>query len=646
MYELTCGRVFVRLKEDLSCLEYGREGQVYRTEAPFTFACAERAVSAQACRHKTVTLEGDTIRVALGGFVFAARFCGNDYCRPSPEFFPDLEITLTLRLDGEDLVIGASPIENIGVTPISVCLAQGLMTRPSDREGAFVLPVDYGTRFDLPRRDIFSHKMAPSAAWSLPVHGFFTPEGGLGMWCEDPDRDYLVTCNTGLERRFAVTCREIYHDMANAPRCVRWMLLAPGADFRALAARCRALRKASGRFKTIRDKQKDNPVAAELPGTVFWKHNVYYTARPEGVQKTWSLYVKQAGWNENEGFPGNWTAPEIFGTARARGFDRVAVCNTGWNRFGFDAGYPTRLPPNPERGTPEEFIAAAAHARQMSPGYFLNVHDNYIDAYQGDEFRPEEMLQTLPGTPQLGAVWRGGQARWLCSACSLKYAGRDLKRIRELTGPGCIYLDVFACIPLACCRSNAHPLTRRQDLENKRALCRLARKTFGALAVEGCGTDHYADLIDIGAYGGLHFSSFPPLSDGPVPVPVPLWQMVYHDSVLNYFGEGYSPVHGSEYRLYQALYTLLPTAFDEHAYRISFGLRSAFCAAMTDFEDIIPRRVTLDEDGSFRTHGLSRAAYADGTAVIANFDDEAHRVGGITIPSRDYVILFDGKEIT
>ena len=126
-----------------------------------------------------------------------------------------------------------------------------------------------------------------------------------------------------------------------------------------------------------------------------------------------------------------------------------------------------------------------------------------------------------------------------------------------------------------------------------------------------------------------------------------MWQMVYHDCVLNYFGEGYSPVHGSEYRLYQALYTLLPTAFDDHAKRISFGLRSAFTAAMTDFEELKPRTVTIDEDGSFHTHGVARSVYADGTEVIANFDSEPFVYLGKTIPARDFLIIGkDGEQAT
>ena len=60
---------------------------------------------------------------------------------------------------------------------------------------------------------------------------------------------------------------------------------------------------------------------------------------------------------------------------------------------------------------------------------------------------------------------------------------------------------------------------------------------------------------------------------------------------------------------------------------------------MVDFEEITPRYVTNDEDGSFHTHGVARSVYADGTEVIANFDDEAYVYNGQTVPGRDFIVI-------
>ena len=638
MYELKNGNTFFRLSEDLEMLEYGNGTQCYRAGAPFQFSWSGIPITPRNIMQKEVKATESEIILDFAGFVFNARFPGNTYCRPDPCYTPDLRVRISLRLDAEDLVIDISSIENIGNCNLQVMVAQGLMNASTQKKAALYIPVDYGMRFDFPRNDIFSKTYEACATWSLPVHGLFTPEGGIGMWCEDLARDYAVSYNTDREGTVSVRCREIYDSVENEPRQLRFMLFEAGADFRQLSRRCRELRMASGRFQTLRQKAEKRPVVKELPGTVFWKHNVYYKERPQGVEKTYSLYVARANWNETEGLPGNWTAAEIFETAKEKGFDRVIVCNTGWNRDGFDAGYPARFPINPERGTEEEFCEAAKFAQTLSPGYFLNVHDNYLDAYEGDAFCAEEMHQIMPGALVRGGVWRGGQSYRLCSVLGRRYAERDLPRIGAISGPGCIYIDVFANVPLKSCRAEQHPATRRENWENNRAICELAQTHIGAIAVEGCGSDLYADVVDIGAYGGLHFAGFPPRADGPVPVPVPMWQMVYHDSVLNYFGEGYSPVHGVEYQLYQALYTLLPTAFDEHSKRLSFDLRSAYTAEMIDFEELVPRRVEIERDGSLRTYGVARSVYGDGTEVIVNFNEEPYLYGMESIPARNYRI--------
>ena len=638
MYELKSGGAFLRLSDDLEILEYGKGKQCYCDQAPFQFSWSGIPITPKNISQKVVTASESEITIEFSGFIFNARFPGNTYCRPDPCYTPDLRVCISLQLDGEDLLVDISSIENIGKCSLQVMVAQGLMKASTQKKAELYVPIDYGMRFDFPRNDIFSRIYEPTATWSLPVHGLFTPEGGIGLWCEDLARDYVVSYNMDRAGTVNVKCREFYNVTENEPRQLRFMLFEAGEDFRHLTRRCRELRIASGRFQTLNQKAEKRPVVKELPGTVFWKHNVYYKERPQGVERTYSLYVARADWNETEGLPGNWTAAEIFETAKECGFDRVTVCNTGWNKDGFDAGYPVRFPINPERGTEAEFREAAKYAQSLSSGYFLNVHDNYLDAYEGEGFDVNEMLQIVPKAPVRGAIWRGGQSYRLCSVHGLKYAERDLPRIAAITGPGCIYIDVFANVPLKTCRAEQHPASRRENWENNRGICKLAQTHIGALAVEGCGTDFYADLVDIGAYGGLHFGGFPLRADGPVPVPIPMWQMVYHDCVLNYFGEGYSPVHGREYQLYQALYTLLPTAFDEHSKRISFDLRSAYTAEMVDFEELVPRTVIIEKDGSLRTYGIARSVYGDGTEVIVNFNDEPYHYGGEMISARDFII--------
>ena len=633
--------VFIHLADDLSFLEYGNEFQTRRAERPFLFQWNNVSLDMGRLAQHDVRLENNAVTVEFRQFHFLARFPGNTYCRPAPEFTPDFRVSITLALENEELVIRINRVENIGAHRVELLIAQGFFCFPSCEPGSLVLPMAYGARFDFPRTDHIDRHFTMGFGWTLPVHGRFTHEGGIGFFCDMPDSFYDFKVNTDYDYKTRVDCVQTFDDFATGPREMRFRLFPPGSDFRTLAHWCRNLRKASGRFKSIAEKKAERPEVGRIAGTVFWKHNIYYGIRPEGVEKTWSLYVARPDWNENEGLPNNWTAKEIFDTAKSAGFDRVYACNTGWNYAGYDSLYPKRLPPNPERGTAEEMKACSAYAKSLSEGYTLSVHDNYIDIYDSGEMIRDETRQSSPGAPILGGVWHGGQAYRLCSRFIMKYARRDLPRICELTGRGGIYLDVTAGSPLEQCRGNGHEHTRSEDLNLRRELFKYTQNLFGSLAVEGCGTDFFADVIDIGGYGMLHMLGFEP---GTVhPVSIPLWQMVYHDSVFNYFGEGYAKVHGSEYRLYQALYGLLPTSFDAHSHRLSFGMRNAYESELADFEIIKPLSVDRMSDGSLETKGSARSFFSDGTEVIANFGKEDLRVDSLVIPPREYRILSPEK---
>ena len=88
-------------------------------------------------------------------------------------------------------------------------------------------------------------------------------------------------------------------------------------------------------------------------------------------------------------------------------------------------------------------------------------------------------------------------------------------------------------------------------------------------------------MVDLGAFFFFTQKIHPGFID---PVPIPLWQLVYHDSVLGYTGEGLCGYSGGDYLAMTALYGLLPTQLDDTGRRFSFELRSAYCAEMLSHE--------------------------------------------------------------
>ena len=86
------------------------------------------------------------------------------------------------------------------------------------------------------------------------------------------------------------------------------------------------------------------------------------------------------------------------------------------------------------------------------------------------------------------------------------------------------------------------------DLNNREFA--LARKEFGSVATEAAPADYCADVVDLGAFFFFTQKIHPGFID---PVPIPLWQLVYHDSVLGYTGEGLCGYSGGDYLAMTAL---------------------------------------------------------------------------------------------
>ena len=167
------------------------------------------------------------------------------------------------------------------------------------------------------------------------------------------------------------------------------------------------------------------------------------------------------------------------------------------------------------------------------------------------------------------------------------------------------------------------------------------KETFGSLATEGSPVEIYLAEVDLGAYGSIGFPAAVPPTLSPLPVAVPLWQLVYHDSVLNYVAEGgYTTerfrISGGDYLAFLALYGLLPTQFDEKELYLSRTMREAYTSEMVRHEYLTPVR-----DG-FRA--VAHSLFGDGTEVVANFTDSPFLYEGRETPPHDFILFKRGEK--
>ena len=183
-----------------------------------------------------------------------------------------------------------------------------------------------------------------------------------------------------------------------------------------------------------------------------------------------------------------------------------------------------------------------------------------------------------------------------------------------MCGRGAIYLDVQGCVGLRNCYHPDHPGSRRDDAKWRLETFRIAKKHIGAVATEGAPHEFAVSDIDLGAYPCIKTGNAANMRT------IPFFQLVYHDSLYTFCGQGVSGVYGPEYVNDVALYGALPWDFGADSLRISRELRASCTEEMLTHE--------------FLSEQLQHTVFRDGTEVFANFGGAEE--GGV--PPHSFVI--------
>lgn len=381
-------------------------------------------------------------------------------------------------------------------------------------------------------------------------------------------------------------------------------------DYVKMAKRYRRYMKESGRFVSLREKLARTPALDQVIG----KPVIHLGALYHFVKEA-SLYNKERV-EANHSLQTFDQLREQLEGLKAKGVNAAYVHLDGWGFYGYDNGHPDVMPVGEIQGGWEGLRQLADACANMN--YLFAVHDQYRDFYLNAVSYDERLTLThRDGTRDLHSVWCGGPQTFLNARFAPEYVRRnhDLFAANAINVRGA-YLDVFSVVPLEESAQPAHPMTRSECARYRRECFDLLRARGYVVSSEE-PVDYLAPSLDLVHHGP--YPTYPNLGGGDATgIPVPLFSLVYHDSILLPWemGEdgGWGIPKGDSGRLHCLLNAGLPYLWPgADDAQVARTLEAADWARHCAFEDMVSHEF-LDE-GRRR----QRATYSNGATVTVDF---------------------------
>lgn len=307
------------------------------------------------------------------------------------------------------------------------------------------------------------------------------------------------------------------------PRQARLCFFRKG-NYVTLAKRYRRYVIENGSFVSLNEKIARNPIVKRLIGSPVIHTNILIHIQPE------SSYYNKKDSEKNHYFVRFDKRAEQLRALEKRGVNQAYIHLDGWGFRGYDNLHPDILPPCPEAGGWEGLRALAQACDDL--GYVFALHDQYRDYYlDARSYNEQHTIIQENGDRNYGSTWYGGKQSILCSSLALGHVTRNYRSIlnKNIKVRGA-YLDVFAVVPPDECYNPEHPVTRKQCLEYRGDCFDFIRTQVGVVSSEE-PADWAIPYLDL-----VHHAPFalnPNPGYGPaMGIPVPLFSLVYHDSIF------------------------------------------------------------------------------------------------------------------
>lgn len=361
----------------------------------------------------------------------------------------------------------------------------------------------------------FDGQMCSEAAY-MPWWGEVTDEGAYLAWVQSPwDAKYTISHPAGGPNRIYARHLPSLGKM-RYQRTVSFYFLPAGSSYVDLCHLYRALSDEQGKPVTLREKAAENPNVDRLIGSC-----VMHCAGKSHVTPDSRYYDREHPENNDRLTPfSHWE--ERIRMLKGMGVDQLYLHQDGWGQPGYDNQHPDYLPPCREMGGWDGMKSLADAMEEC--GYLFGIHDQYRDYYlDAPTYNPDSACQNPDGSIYGHAIWAGGKQNYLCASLAPAYVRRNFE---QLLAYGihlqAAYLDVFTCNEADECANPRHRMTRKECLAY-RASC------FHYLTSRGIVPS--SEEVNDWAMDSQVFCHWAPYLTGSA-IPVPLFNLVYHDCVL------------------------------------------------------------------------------------------------------------------
>lgn len=441
--------------------------------------------------------------------------------------------------------------------------------------------------------------------WSMPWWGFEKGRSAMMVIVETPDdAAYRFSHPAGGPTVVGPRWRESLGRLAYQ-RKLRMCFFSEG-DYTDMARRYREYAKNTGLFVSLKEKIVKSPVVRQLIGAPIMRTSILVDYKKGGYR--W----QHDSLHRHHLFTFNACA-EALKKIKANGLQHLTVILTGWGHHGYDRQHPDVIPPAPEAGGWQGLKALIATCKKL--GYLVGFHDQYRDYYTDApsydpqfavheafaDGRPHAFPGSRFGDFKEGKIpfmdhWDGGKQTYLSGPFMPGHVKQNYQWLFDhgIRVQGS-YFDVFGYVPPDEDFNPEHPVTRRDDMNDRIQCYTWARNNLGFVGTEaGCDwTIPYTD-----------FSSPEHSRAG---IPVPLMSLVYHDAIL-------TPYRPTDLRgfLYGGIPEIrMADLKDKKKVRMIKQMcqlnKRVALSAMTNDE-------FLDQD-----HQVERTTFSDGTTVTVNW---------------------------